>query len=482
MKSGVGCCNTTINNNKPTQRLGVTVLLALLILVLFPATFALAANAQSDSSSIAADTAVEIQPASSSVAADTQPASPETFDHLATGFPLEGEHERLECEQCHIGGLFEELPIQCEKCHDNVFAAGQPATHIVTTAPCESCHTPVSFTVSATALFDHSTVSAQACKECHNGVNATGMGPNHLVIGPMDCNECHTINSWVVDRFDHAFVDTSTCNAVGCHSAADKTGSHPLTSDICHVCHMDTNSWSVLVSPFNHDPEYVLQHNCVSAGCHNANDKSPTHAPTTNVCEACHSNTAWSPILRMDHDQIANISNCVSSGCHSVNDKSPTHPQTKDLCEACHSPGLWTPVLTPFDHTDVLQPNCASSGCHNSGDKAGNHPPTTDNCEACHSNSGWIPVISPFEHGETLTITCETARCHDASDKSVNHPPTPDICSACHQSPADWSQVSFDHSLVSGSCWAAGCHNTRGQIRTRLSRAQRRALPAKRVR
>jgi hypothetical protein len=40
-----------------------------------------------------------------------------TFDHLVTGFPLSGEHSLIDCEACHIGGVFEVLPTQCEACH-----------------------------------------------------------------------------------------------------------------------------------------------------------------------------------------------------------------------------------------------------------------------------------------------------------------------------------------------------------------------------
>ena len=130
-------------------------------------------------------------------AAETPP-DPTTFDHLATGFPLDGEHENLACEQCHLGGVFDTLPKECNQCHDNVFAVGQPPTHIPTAAPCETCHTPISFATSAQALFDHGSVSGLRCDSCHNGTNATGKPPNHILT-TSDCSECHTISSWIVD-------------------------------------------------------------------------------------------------------------------------------------------------------------------------------------------------------------------------------------------------------------------------------------------
>ena len=49
----------------------------------------------------------------------------EKFDHLTTGFALTGEHRQLDCGECHIGGVFETLPRECDACHDNVIAVGK---------------------------------------------------------------------------------------------------------------------------------------------------------------------------------------------------------------------------------------------------------------------------------------------------------------------------------------------------------------------
>lgn len=97
-----------------------------------------------------------------------------TFDHLATGFPLSGEHAIIDCEACHLGGVFEVLPTQCAACHDGVLAVGPSLTHIPTTASCDLCHTPVGFVESA--VMDHSTIGTTTCATCHNGVIAIGGG------------------------------------------------------------------------------------------------------------------------------------------------------------------------------------------------------------------------------------------------------------------------------------------------------------------
>ena len=71
------------------------------------------------------------------------------FDHSVTGFILEGQHSLLDCEGCHVGGLFDELPRQCDQCHDNVIAVGTPSTHIPVVGACDVCHSTLGFESSA---------------------------------------------------------------------------------------------------------------------------------------------------------------------------------------------------------------------------------------------------------------------------------------------------------------------------------------------
>src|SRR5882757_2216948 len=38
------------------------------------------------------------------------------FDHMSTGFPLDGLHLNLRCEQCHLNGVFTGTSKQCATC------------------------------------------------------------------------------------------------------------------------------------------------------------------------------------------------------------------------------------------------------------------------------------------------------------------------------------------------------------------------------
>ena len=39
------------------------------------------------------------------------------FDHLTTGFELEGQHKQVKCESCHVDGVFKGTPVACVGCH-----------------------------------------------------------------------------------------------------------------------------------------------------------------------------------------------------------------------------------------------------------------------------------------------------------------------------------------------------------------------------
>ncbi len=57
--------------------------------------------------------------ASASGAAASAGAAPITvpFDHLPTGFELDGVHRDLPCEACHLNAVFKGTPRDCGVCH-----------------------------------------------------------------------------------------------------------------------------------------------------------------------------------------------------------------------------------------------------------------------------------------------------------------------------------------------------------------------------
>ena len=141
-------------------------------------------------------------------AINIQAADKEEFNHLSTGFALDGAHEKTECQSCHIRGVFKGTPKNCSGCHDtsSVIATSKKSTdHIQTSGKCADCHTDNNWT---TARMDHSAITA-SCSTCHNGTTATGKTSSH-VASSNGCDNCHTSKAWTPARFDHSTV-TATC-------------------------------------------------------------------------------------------------------------------------------------------------------------------------------------------------------------------------------------------------------------------------------
>ena len=57
------------------------------------------------------------------------------FDHFRTGFPLTGSHERVPCEACHTGGVFEGTPKGCGECHQPGSTCRPPSSRRTTSRP-----------------------------------------------------------------------------------------------------------------------------------------------------------------------------------------------------------------------------------------------------------------------------------------------------------------------------------------------------------
>ena len=117
------------------------------------------------------------------------------FDHLPTGFELDGIHRDLACEACHINAIFKGTPRNCGVCHitgSTFNATPKIPTHVSSTNNCAACHDTSSFRPSV--HFDHAEVMG-SCVSCHNGSIAQGEGPTHPATSQA-CEACHTVLSW----------------------------------------------------------------------------------------------------------------------------------------------------------------------------------------------------------------------------------------------------------------------------------------------
>ena len=383
------------------------------------------------------------------------------FDHLKTGFELDGLHRDLPCESCHVNALFKGTPRDCATCHiagSQFNGTPKTADHIATTNNCIACHNTISFLPGV--HFDHSEVRGN-CVGCHNGTAAQGKGPAHLKTSH-NCAACHAVVSWnppkLVDHTEIPLAVSGFC--IICHNgvqADGKSAGHVATTMECGDCHLTTN-W--LGASFDHTGITV---NCSS--CHDgvkAVGKGATHMPTSNVCERCHTSGIgtkmpnWTPAL-FDHTQMS-VTTCAT--CHNgaikistgyvvgqPSNHLPPTPSSVD-CGTCHantpSAETWTTLA---------------------GSIATLHTGVSGNCSQCHSNTTFAGMPAPYT---PMSITGVSP----GKSVPLSPPHIPVLagadCSGCHNStyqtagfgPAT-QMTSAKHAYVSktcNTCHEAGLH------------------------
>jgi hypothetical protein len=428
------------------------------------------------------------------------PPSPVTvnFDHLSTGFELDGVHRDLPCESCHINAVFKGTPRNCGTCHiqgSPYGATPKTANHILTSNNCAACHNTIAFRPDV--HFSHAEVMG-SCVSCHNGKIAQGEGPTHPATSN-DCAACHTVLSWNPPKaVDHTQIPLAVQGfCIICHNGTAATGKnvgHIQTNLECGDCHTTIN-W--MGADFDHTG---ITTNCFS--CHNgtkAVGKQGSHMPTTNTCENCHTTgigtktPSWVP-SKFDHTQMS-VNTCAT--CHSGSVKIstgtvegqpanhvPPIPSSID-CAVCHGN---TPAAETWDvlaasimtlHTGLNTTTCNT--CHSGQTFAGKPAPyipmsmsgispykatplapphipvlAGTDCSACHGpayqSGGFGPATAMSVKTHTfVSSTCDT--CHDTGKNFYVGSGT-----ALQLRPADHLS-SGDANMVSGDC--AMCHTTK---------------------
>ena len=452
------------------------------------------------------------QPLSESRAAD-QP-----FDHILTGFPLTGLHARVDCESCHVDGIFKGTPRRCRGCHTrgNRITATLPpedTTHnLYQQTECDQCHRASGWNVAifehvgitsdclrchkvggggrsapndrihnqamgtdcstchrstqdfnAAALLDHSNITS-GCEAagCHAREKARARG--HAALA--DCQTCHSYPSWGAVQMDHNFIGGTHCKT--CHvkgGNATAAPSDPLHARVsaqdCSDCHLNTTDFAGATI----DHALIIT-GCAASGCHAADrTRARTHAGLSS-CESCHRYPNWTPVYAMNHSAIGATlcQNCHTPGGLSTlsTASDPNHPPTNGLsCSACHSTITFTGAR--IDHTFITS-GCAAAGCHADDKTTARNHGSLNKCESCHHFPQWTSVN--MNHNATGTTLCKT--CHTQNSLASIVAPNDTVhsnlgtkdCSACHLNTNTFTGAGVDHSNITSGCNAAGCHAT----------------------
>ena len=384
------------------------------------------------------------------------------FNHAATGFPLTGGHATAACETCHVAGVFKGTAKTCDGCHalgKRVVATPKSTSHIVTDAPCDTCHFNTYTFLGA--RYNHGTAQPGQCATCHNGRLAQGRPASHGVgLKATDsCDHCHRSYAFLPSSWNHVGVAPHTCDNPGCHVQGSnqyyRSGTtHTrlgMVSYYCDECHK-YGSW--LTALFIHDRPSPSG---VCMGCHDgvtATGKGPTHGTTSSDCNTCHTNTISWLGASYHNGAVAGICGTCHNGTNGVkgtgNDPNGTHiPLTaggNPNCDFCH---ISTTTFTVFvmNHSG----NTTCNNCHASTSPyvvttkrvLGSHQTSTtaQDCSNCHtSTASWAGALGAMPSN------------HIPYNAGVQ-------CSNCHPTPATWVTGAALHTYVS-SYTCAACHIT----------------------
>lgn len=413
----------------------------------------------------------------------------------ALGKPASHVPTTAQCDTCHSKGFVNFSPAvmnhagaagRCATCHGGAFvsvnAQAKPATHVATTAQCDTCHN--STTTWATATFNHALASPPAagrCSACHNSVNALGKPVNHVPT-TAQCDSCHlNFTAFKPATMNHA-VATVACAT--CHNgsytfanARARPVNHiPTSVTACDSCHNSTVYWSP--ATMNHAG---TTGRC--AACHNgtylaqnAQTKPATHVPTSAQCDSCHNSTvSWATAI-FDHTGVVIGAHACGTSCHIPGapngglTKPSAHIPTTAACDTCHTNFVSFKPATMV-HTGAA--NCTT--CHNGAytyanalPKSNPHIPTSAQCDVCHVSGfvSWSPG-SMANHSAAAMGGLGCAVCHDGSylaqnaqAKPGNHTPTTATCNSagCHTSTISWAVDSRLH-VAGDANICSTCHN-----------------------
>lgn len=386
------------------------------------------------------------------------------FNHILTGYPLQGGHTRVRCRSCHqkenitvkeqllaldkpLDRTFLGLNAKCATCHFDEhrgqFSGDCTSCHVVAAwrpAPgfdhgkskfallgrhretaCEKCHTKIadSRSVTDSSYVRFSGLPRKTCLDCHKDVHDGRLG--------VKCSECHSVDSWRLKNataFDHG---NTRYPLAGKHSTVKCEKCHPpgrahrgMKFQHCRDCHAD----------------------------HHGGDFADRQSG--DGCKECHTVSGFAPSL-------------FSISLHEDTDYPLTGAHRAVACAGCHpKPESGNPI-SPARFA-LSRPQCIT--CHPDPHKpALEKQVNATGCKLCHITDTWRQVT--YEHdkkeyvleGRHSQIRCR--RCHFVEDGLSAEAPSP-----LSRGAEDSSAVSLKFTSMAKLC--SDCHEDthRGQFQT----------------
>lgn len=334
---------------------------------------------------------------------DAKIYDPDQVDHSKLELALTGEHQPVECKECHQAKYqteaVRELTIDGKRRQERTYLGLEEA--------CQSCH-----------------------------------GKEH---GPQfqdqTCTDCHTAQAWSLTKFDHE--KGSTFKLRGKH-----------TKLTCKACHKKNEDRTDFV------PYQDINHQCDT--CH----LDPHKGKSGDDCASCHSPEGWMKLTdpkkakNFDHNKtrfklVGKHKKVACEKCH-------IDPQKKDFrgkgfarCTDCHKDkhhGQFSPETCErchnlkqkwdaFDHakTDFpikqLHKEAKCKECHPKGQYLLEEKST---CEGCHHlvrsamEGAWLDKSDRPVGPDPMFRTVDCATCHKQEHKKVESKKVREACVECH--------------------------------------------------
>jgi cytochrome b subunit of formate dehydrogenase len=411
--------------------------------------------------------------------ADLRPLDRRTFNHQLARFSLEGAHQTLNCDRCHVGDSRKPGEVQfvgletsagCIQCHADPHQGqfrqqactschneqGWTAKHLLFVhnrdstfslkgkherITCADCHKPPP--AAAQVTLAHATFKGlgTSCQSCHTDPHA---GQFHL-----DCTACHTEQGWTGrqllftherdDRF-HLTGKHAALECRQCHSPPDAKGSlahaqfASLNTD-CSQCHADPHDrqFSQSCTACHSESGWTGRQLLFS---HKTDTKFPLRGKHAELqCRQCHA----PPDARasLAHAPFAKVSTDCRQ-CHT----DPHRGQFQQSCSACHTEQGWKGRDLLFDHNrdsrfkiDALHRDVACSSCHKKEEGRQVFTSLSTSCEQCHKNltqlmAGQIGSERAPADPHSGRVAC--VACHEPSIRSPAAGQYADACERCH--------------------------------------------------
>ncbi|MCB9645439.1 MAG: hypothetical protein H6730_02385 [Deltaproteobacteria bacterium] len=365
--------------------------------------------------------------------------------HDKTRYPLEGEHEDVACEACHLPlgktrQVFKGLPFdRCDRCHLDAHQ-GQVK------GDCADCHDLNGF------------VPARYDEEAHARAALALEGAHRAVA----CQRCHEVSkrkeeptkalAKALKKRKRAFevsamkLDLPGRRCLDCHK--DPHGGQldaRVKAEGCEGCH-DAEAWSRVRLDHATQTRYPLTGAHAEARCGDCHvapkaGQPVRYRPLATECASCHPDVHAGQ-LGQDCQRCHDTSSFkLQAFLHEKTRFPLTGKHQETGCEKCHltveAAGAKVvryqplPLVCEGCHADYHQGGFDSFV----GTRTATVTTTQGTCAACHATRGWAPAA--FDHaqvGWALVARHAEARCGACHGTDLKTPLSRD-CASCHRDP-----------------------------------------------